>query len=420
MSTGALTTGAGPGGLGALVADMWTARSLLRGVSHVTPLVGCRQLSELVGGPVHLKCENLQRAGSFKIRGAYLRISRLSAGQRALGVVAASAGNHAQGVALAGQLLGAKVTVYMPHGAPLPKVEATRGYGAEIRFSGATVDEALVAAFAHAEQTGAVLIHPFDHTDIVTGQGTVGLEILDQCPEVATVVVGSGGGGLLAGVAAAVRSARPQVRVVGVQAAQAAALPGSLAAGRPTAVGSMSTMADGIAIGRPGVVPFALIQDLVDDVLTVSEDGMARALLLCLERTKMLVEPAGAASVAALLEHPGAFEPPVVAILSGGNVDPLLLLGIIRHGLAAAGRFLSLRVRVPDRPGALAGVLATVASTDASVVTVEHSRTDPRLAVGEVSIALELETRGADHRADVIAGLAAAGYLTEVAGTGER
>lgn len=398
-----------------LAADIAVAAQLLDGVVHRTPLAGCHQLSDLVGGPVRLKCENLQRAGSFKIRGAYVRISRLSPAERAAGVVAASAGNHAQGVALAGRLLGAPVTVVMPHGAPLPKVEATRGYGAQVRFAGASVDEALVVATAHAVETGAVLIHPFDHHDIVAGQGTVGREILEQCPDVATVVVGSGGGGLLAGVATAVKAVRPDVRVVGVQAERAAALPGSLAAGRPTALAEMATMADGIAIGRPGAVPFAVIQELVDDVVTVSEDAMARALLLCLERTKMLVEPAGVASVAALLEHPGAFAPPVVAILSGGNVDPLLLLGIVRHGLAAAGRFLSLTVQVPDRPGALVGVLAAVASTDASVVSVEHSRTDPRLSIGEVSIALELETRGADHRAEVVAGLRATGHPLVVA-----
>ena len=392
------------------LADVESARALLRGISRVTPVEDSRSLSERVGGPVALKCENLQRAGSFKIRGAYVRLARLGAQERARGVVAASAGNHAQGVALAAQLLGIPVTVFMPVGAPIPKVQATRAYGAEVRFAGHTLEAALRSAVAHESATGAVLVHPFDHPDIVAGQGTVGLEILEQCPEVRTVLLGTGGGGLAAGVAVAVKGRRPDVRVVAVQAEGAAAYPQSLAVGHPVALDAMATMADGIAVGRPGDVPFALVRDLVDDVRTVSEDSLSRALLLCLERNKLVVEPAGIAAVAALLDDPRAFEPPVVAVLSGGNVDPLLLLRLLRHGLASAGRYLAFRVRMPDRPGALMRLLAEVAAADANVVEVEHVRTNARLHVHEVEVQLQLETRGAEHCDDVLTRLRAAGY----------
>jgi threonine dehydratase len=390
--------------------DVRAAQKLLRGVSRVTPLEGSRPLSARVGGPVHLKGENLQRAGSFKIRGAYVRIANLTAAQRTTGVVAASAGNHAQGVALASRMLDAHATVFMPRGAPLPKIAATEGYGAEVRLSGHTVDEALVEATAHAERTGAVLIHPFDHPDVVAGQGTVGLEILEQCPDVKTVVVPVGGGGLIAGVAVAVRALRPDVRIIGVQAEGAAAYPDSLAAGHPVALPSMTTMADGIAVGCPGRVPFGIVSELVDDMLTVSEESLSRSLLLCLERGKLVVEPAGAAAVAGILDQPDAFQPPVVAVLSGGNVDPLLLLRVLRHGLAAAGRYLSLRVRIQDRPGALARLLAQLAESEANVLDVEHVRTNPKLHLDEVEVALQVETRGAAHCDEVLGTLRAAGY----------
>jgi threonine dehydratase len=251
--------------------EVRAAHEVIKDVVVRTPLKASRVLSERTGAQIFLKCENLQRAGSFKIRGAYTRMSRLSEAERARGVVAASAGNHAQGVALAGQLLGIPVRVYMPVGAPIPKIEATRGYGAEVLFHGRTVDQALVRAREWERESGAVLIHPFDHVDIVAGQGTVGLEILEQCPEVRTVLVCTGGGGLLAGIATAVRALKPGVRVFGVQAEGAAAYPVSLRAGEPTALTSMSTMADGIAIGRPGDVPYAVVDSLVDDVFTVSE-----------------------------------------------------------------------------------------------------------------------------------------------------
>jgi threonine dehydratase len=392
------------------LADVQAAEKLLGGVSRVTPLEGSRLLSDRVGGPVHLKCENLQRAGSFKIRGAYVRLSKLSEDERARGVVAASAGNHAQGVALAASLVGTKSTVFMPIGAPLPKVAATQAYGSDVRFHGHYVDEALAAAQEFAESTGAVFIHPFDHPDIVAGQGTVGLEILDQCPQPRTVVVPCGGGGLLAGVAVAVKGQDPNIRVVGVQAEKAAAYPGSLAAGHPVSLSSVATLADGIAVARPGLVPFALVHEHVDDMLTVSEESLSRALLLCLERAKLVVEPAGAAGMAAVLDEPHAFEPPVAVVLSGGNIDPLLLLRVLRHGMAAAGRYLSFRLRIPDRPGALARLLSELAAADANILEIEHLRTNPKLHLDEVEVAIQIETRGPAHCDEVLGRLRAVGY----------
>jgi threonine dehydratase len=411
-----VTTGLGAASLPVTLADVESARELIADVVRNTPLEPNRALSERVGGPVFLKCENLQRAGSFKIRGAYTRIARLTAEQRALGVVAASAGNHAQGVALAAQLLGARTRVYMPSNAPLPKVQATRAYGADVEFVPGTVDDCLVQAMAWAEDTGAVLIHPFDHPDIVAGQGTVGLEILEQCPEVGTVLVCTGGGGLLAGVAAAVRALKPEVSVIGVQAEGAASYPPSLSVGQPVPLPTMTTMADGIAVGRPGEVPFALVQALVDGVVTVSEELISRALLFLLERAKLVVEPAGAAGVAAMLDPQIASQlrAPVVGVLSGGNIDPLLMMRVIRHGMAAAGRYLQVRLRAPDRPGSLATLLGLLAETEANVLEVEHVRTGVRLSVDEVEIALRLETRGPDHCRTVLAALRAAGYPLQV------
>ncbi|MFF9128605.1 threonine ammonia-lyase [Streptomyces sp. NPDC014806] len=390
--------------------DVRGARKMLTGVARVTAMEGSRRLSQLVGAPVHFKCENLQRTGSFKLRGAYVRIAGLLPEERAAGVVAASAGNHAQGVALASSLLGVRSTVFMPRGAPLPKISATEDYGAEVRLHGQVVDETLAAAQEYAAETGAVFIHPFDHPDIIAGQGTVGLEILEQCPEVRTIVVGVGGGGLAAGVAVAVKSLRPDVRIVGVQAEGAAAYVPSLAAGRPVALEHPATMADGIRVGRPGDVPFGIVEELVDKVRTVSEDALSTALLLCLERAKLVVEPAGASPVAALLSEPGAFEGPVVALLSGGNVDPLLMQRILRHGLSAQGRYLAVRVRLTDRPGALAALLGVLSAVDANVLDVSHVRTDPRLGLTEAEVELHLETKGPAHCAEVGQALSRAGY----------
>jgi threonine dehydratase len=400
------------------LADVEAARELLAGVITVTPLEPSRPLTEVLGVPVWLKCENQQRAGSYKVRGAYTRISRLSGAERARGVVAASAGNHAQGVALAAGLLGANVTVFMPEGAPLPKVSATKNYGAAVEYAGATVDDALVAAQEFADRTGAVLIHPFDHPDVIAGQGTVGLEILEQCPDVGTIVTAVGGGGLISGLAVAVKAIRPDVKIVGVQAAGAASYPPSLVAGSPVPLIECTTIADGIAVRRPGELTFAHVSKLVDEIVTVTDEDLSRALLMLLERHKTVVEPAGAAAVAALLAGAVTARPPVVAILSGGNIDPLLLLRVIEHGLAAAGRFLRLSVRCGDRPGQLAQLLAEIAARRANVVDVAHSRQNPLLSFGEVEVALSVETRGSEHSSSLIQALRDAGYpVTVISGS---
>ena len=390
--------------------DINDAAKLLDGVIKKTPSISAGWIEKKYGVDVTFKCENLQRAGSFKIRGAYNRIARLTAEQRNKGVVAASAGNHAQGVALAAQILGIKATIFMPEGATLPKYQATLGYGADVIFSGKTIDEALMAARAFSDETGAVFIHPFDHEHIVAGQGTMGLEILAQNPDVKTVVVCTGGGGLLAGTALAIKSLRPDIKVIGVQAEMAAAYPPSLAAGSPQMLPKMSTMADGIAVGKPGDVPFKIIQQHVDEIRTVSEASLARALLLTLERSKLQVEAGGIAAVAAILDDPDSFEGPVVASLSGGNIDPLLLSRVLRTGLATSGRFLMVQVRLSDQPGSLAKLLACVAELGTNIIQTSHTRMNPALAISEVDVELELETRGFEHREQILAQIVANGF----------
>jgi threonine dehydratase len=390
--------------------DIKDAAKLLDGVIKKTPSISAGWIEKKYGVDVTFKCENLQRAGSFKIRGAYNRIARLSEVERSKGVVAASAGNHAQGVALAAQILGIKATIFMPEGATLPKYQATLGYGADVIFHGRTIDEALKAASEFSNETGAVFIHPFDHEHIVAGQGTMGLEILEQNPGVKTVVVCTGGGGLLAGTALAIKSLRPDIKVIGVQAEMAAAYPPSLAAGSPQMLPKMSTMADGIAVGRPGDVPFKIIQQHVDEIRTVSEASLARALLLTLERSKLQVEAGGIAAVAAILDDPDSFEGPVVASLSGGNIDPLLLSRVMRTGLATSGRFLMVQVRLTDQPGSLAKLLACVAELGTNIIQTSHTRMNPALAISEVDVELELETRGFEHREQILAQIVANGF----------
>lgn len=398
----------------ATLEQIQAARETLRGTVLVTPMEGSRWLHAITGQDVWFKCENLQRTGSFKPRGAFLRISHLSPEERAKGVVAASAGNHAQGVALAASVLGIRATVFMPYGAPLPKERATRDYGAHVEFVGHTIDEALVSARQFSAETGAVLIHPFDHVDIVAGQGTCGLEIIEQKPDVRTIVVPVGGGGFLAGIATAVKSLRPDVTVIGVQAESAAAYPASLQAGRPVALSSMATMADGIAVGCPGDIPFNAVRSHVDEIRTVSEESLSTALLALLERAKVLVEPAGAAAVAAIMDRPHDFEGPIVAVLSGGNIDPLLLMRVIRHGMAAQGRYLSLRCRVDDRPGGLAGLLTKLSDAEANVLDVVHERTSATLPLDQVEVVLQMEMRGPEHREEVLKRLRECGYDVQV------
>lgn len=382
--------------------DILAAAERLSGVVQDTPVEPSRALSQLSGMRTLLKCEHLQRTGSFKIRGAYNRIVQLTDAERERGVVCASAGNHAQGVALAAQLLGVRATVFMPAVAPLPKLEATRGYGAEVVLAGETFDDAYESSQKWAAEHDAVFVHPFDHRDVIAGQGTLGLEILEQVPDAGTVVVPMGGGGLISGIASAVKARRPQVRVVGVEAAAAAAFPASLAAGQPCSLESVATIADGIAVKTPGELTLAHVRERVDDVVTVSDEAIARAVLLLVERAKQVVEPSGAAGLAAVLDGATHLVEPVVVVLCGGNVDPLLLLRIIQSGMFEEGRYLVLRTRLEDRPGALSRLLALLADVGANIVAVEHHRLGTRLGVLEVEVQLELETRGPEHIRQVV------------------
>ncbi|MET1051563.1 MAG: threonine ammonia-lyase [Mycetocola sp.] len=395
-----------------------TARRLVSRVAQETPMESSRYLAELLGAPVYLKCENLQRTGSYKIRGAYNRMAQLTPEERTRGVVAASAGNHAQGVAFAARELGIASTIFMPIGVPLPKLQATKHYGAQVVLRGHTVAEPLLAAAAYAAETGAIFIPPFDHPDVIVGQGTLGLEIWDEVPEVETVIVPIGGGGLIAGVASALKqraaAAGRSVKIIGVQAANAAAYPASLAAGMATEVPVLATIADGIAVGKPGMLNFDIVRQLVDDVVTVSEDDIAKALLVLLERAKQVVEPAGAVGVAAILAGKVIPSGPTVVILSGGNIDPLLMQRVISHGLAASDRYLTLRIPLPDRPGQLARTAELVAEANANVIEVLHTRHGHGLKIGEVELELSVETRGPEHRDLVVRTLQEAGYAPQI------
>ena len=394
--------------------DVEAAAKLLDGVIAHTPIEQSRALGRLTGSNVYLKCENLQRAGSFKVRGAYVRMAKLSPSERARGVVAASAGNHAQGVAVAAARLGIKARIFMPLGVALPKLAATQGHGAEVVLHGHNVDEALAEAQRYSDETGAVFVHPFDNVDVVAGQGTIGLELLDQIPNLDTVLMGVGGGGLLAGVAVAIKARAKElgreVRIIGVQAENAAAYPPSLAADALVPLTKVSTIADGIAVGRPGQLPFSIIRELVDDVVTVSEDSLARALIFLLERSKMVVEPAGAVGVAALMD--GKIENPgnTAVVLSGGNIDPMLMLKVIQRGLAAAGRYLVVRILLDDRPGSLATISRIIAESDANVTGVDHTRVGGSISMGDVAITINMETKGHEHCEQVLNNLRASGF----------
>jgi len=399
---------------GPTLAEVEAARVIVQRVAEVTPMETSRYLAEVLGAPVLLKCENLQRTGSYKIRGAYHRISQLSDEEKARGVVAASAGNHAQGVAFAARELGIPATIFMPIGVALPKLQATRYYGAEVVLRGHTVSEPLAAAQEFAERTGAVYIPPFDHADVIAGQGTLGLELLEQAPELQTVIVPIGGGGLISGVASVLkRTAAEQgrrIRVIGVQAANAAAYPVSLAAGAVTEIAIAPTIADGIAVAKPGRLNFEIVRDAVDEVVTVDDDDIARAMLVLLERAKMVVEPAGAVGVAAILTGQVQPEGPTVVVLSGGNIDPLIMERVIAHGLAASERYLKLRIPLPDRPGQLARTSEIIAEQNANVVEVLHTRHGTGLAISQVELELHIETRGPEHADQVLQALRDAGY----------
>jgi threonine dehydratase len=397
------------------VADIEDAAHRLRGVLHATPLQRSATLTRLAGREVLVKPEHLQRTGSFKIRGAYNHISRLAEARPSAAVVTASAGNHAQGVALAAQLSQLPATIFMPVNAALPKIEATRGYGADVVLVGATVDDAMDAAEAHARAHDAVYVPPFDDPLVIAGQGTIGLEIIaDTVAE--TVVVPVGGGGLIAGIATAVRALLPAAHVIGVEAAGATAMLSALRAGSPIQLASTATIADGISVRHVSALTLAHAAALVDEIVTVEEEEIARAVLFLLERSKWVVEPAGAVAIAALLAGKVPGSASTVAVISGGNVDPLLLTRLISYGLSAAGRFLTVRVTLADQPGTLSALTALLAALDLNVLAVEHQRSGGRVTLDEVEVLLTVETRDERHGEVVLGHLRDHGFRPEITG----
>lgn len=394
--------------------DFETAAQIVGSVAVRTPLLFSDYFTQQLGCDIYLKPENLQRTGSYKVRGAFHLMSKLSPAEKSAGVVAASAGNHAQGVALAASKLGIKATIFMPIGASLPKYEATLAYGADVRLEGINLTESLKAAKKFSADTGAIFVPPFDHLDVVLGQGTVALEILQDLPDVKNILVGLGGGGFAAGVAVAAKlkaaATGKKIRIIAVQAANCASYPVSLAAGKPIEIQLKPTIADGIAVAKPGKVPFSLINKFVDEVVTVTEDEMARAMLLVLEKSKLVVEPAGVVGIAALLAGRVKVRGKTVVVLSGGNIDPLLMQRVIENGLAASDRYTTISVMLPDRPGQLVQIAQAIAKAQGNVVEVLHTRHGKGLEISEVEISLSIETRGRAHREAVLQTLRQEGF----------
>ena len=381
--------------------EIEAARRRLDGVARVTPVYRSDTLSRLVGREVRLKAENLQRTGSFKVRGAYNRISTLTDAQRAAGVVAASAGNHGQAVAWAAREVGARARIFMPQDAPMAKVDATRHYGAEVELGGSALEACLDAAGAYVEEHGATLVHPFEDPVVIAGQGTIGLELADQAPDIETALIPIGGGGLAAGIALALRAAKPDVRIVGIQAA--GTLPG----------GGGFTIADGIAVKKTGELTTGILDEVLDGLVSVTDEEISQAIVLLLERTKLVVEGAGAVGVAALLSGKVDGDGVVVPVLSGGNIDATLLISVTRHGLAVAGRYLVVRSRVPDRPGGLVKLLTLLANERVNVVDVGHYRETANLPLGDTGVELTLVTRDSAHCDEILATMARLGYPAE-------
>ena len=378
------------------LADIEAARERVAGRARVTPVYSSETLSRLTGARVWLKGENLQRTGSFKIRGAVNKIALLGGAERAAGVIAASAGNHGQAVAWAARELEIAATVFMPQDAPMAKVEATRAYGAQTVLTGAMFDDALAAATERAEQTGATFVHAFEDPQVIAGQGTIGLELAEQLPDARTFLLPVGGGGLAAGIAIALRALRPSARLVGVQAGKT----------------GQGTIADGISVKHPGELTMAILDHLLDDLVHVDDDAIAEAILLLLERSKLVVEGAGAASVAALLQGEAGGDD-VCALLSGGNIDATLLVSVVRHGLTRAGRYLVLRTRVADRPGQLVKLLELVAAERGNVLEINHRREGIGLHVAETGVELTIITRDEQHCRELVAALEAHGYVLD-------
>jgi threonine dehydratase len=387
------------------LADLEAARARIAGIARVTPVYPSDTLSRLAGRPVQLKAENLQRTGAFKIRGAVNTIHSLTPEERGAGVVAASAGNHGQAVAWAAREAGIAATIFMPQDSPMAKVDATRNYGASVELVGAGFDESMAAAQEHVDATGATFVHAFEDERVIAGQGTIGLELAEQLPDMGTLVIPIGGGGLAAGIAIALRAVRPNVRLVGVQAENMCPLAGG--------TDHRYTIAEGIAVKQPGALTSAILADALDDVVTVTDDQISHAIVLLLERTKLLVEGAGAAPVAAVLAGKAGGEDEVGVLLSGGNIDPTLLIQVMRHGLTQAGRFLVVRTRLGDRPGELIKLLQLVAEERANVVSVEHHREGMQLPIGQTEVELTLAMRDEEHCDELRRALAEQGFAVE-------
>jgi threonine dehydratase len=379
------------------LAGIERARERLAGVAQLTPIHYSETFSRLAGRPVLLKAENLQRTGAFKIRGAVNKLATMSPDERKAGVVAASAGNHGQAVAWAARELGVEATVFMPLDAPMAKVDATRNYGARTELVGARFEEALAAALEYVERTGATFVHPYEDDAVVEGQGTIGLELADQVPDAETVLIPVGGGGLAAGISLALRGLERKVRIVGIRAGL-----------------SGYTIADGIFVKSPGKLTMKILDETLDDMVDVTDEEISEAIVLLLERAKLLVEGAGAVGVAALLAgKAGGGSGPVVPVLSGGNIDPSMLITVMRHGLTAAGRYMVVRTRVPDRPGELVKILQLVASQRVNVVSVEHHREGMAVSVAETEVELTLGTRDEEHCAALLREMEGWGYPVE-------
>jgi threonine dehydratase len=378
------------------LADIQEARTRLQGIAAETPIYPSETFSRRCGREVRLKAENLQRTGAFKIRGAVNKLATLSEAEREAGVVAASAGNHGQAVAWAAREVGVRARIYVPLDAPMAKVEACRNYGAETEMSGVYFEDALAAALAEVEETGATFIHPYEDQLVIAGQGTIGLELAEQAPDAGTVLIPVGGGGLALGIAIALRALRPGVRIVGVQAG----------------IGGY-TIADGIAVKVPSEFTMPLLEDLLDDMVAVTDEEISEAIVLLLERVKLVVEGAGAVGVAALLAGKAGGEGPAVAVLSGGNIDPTMLISVMRHGLTVAGRYLVVRTQLGDRPGELIKLLSLVAEERGNVISVEHHREGMDIPVTETEVGLTLVTRDEAHCQQLLAAMAERGYAVE-------
>jgi threonine dehydratase len=378
------------------LADIQEARQRLQGIAEQTPIYLSETFSRRVGREVRLKAENLQRTGAFKIRGAVNKLSTLSTSEREAGVVAASAGNHGQAVAWAARELGIRARIYVPLDAPMAKVEACRNYGAATELSGAYFEEAMAAALADVEETGATFIHPYEDALVIAGQGTIGLELVEQVPDLDTVLIPIGGGGLALGIAIALRAVRPEVRIVGVQAGV-----------------DGYTIADGIAVKVPSEFTMPLLEDLLDDLVAVTDEEISEAIVLLLERAKLVVEGAGAVGVAALLAGKAGGSGTAVPLLSGGNIDPTMLISVMRHGLTVAGRYLVVRTQLADRPGELIKLLSLVAAERGNVISVEHHREGMDIPVSETEVELTLVTRDEEHCRRLIAAIEEQGYTVE-------